>query len=512
MAYEIDWSTSDTPDELPGKTHISLLPNTTDTRNLTSLVLFGKGAPNYGEGQQENFLRILENFASPTAPVNPTIGQLWYNSDDARLYILDINNNWVPITGVWVAETAPSTPFLGQLWFKDSTNSFFIYGGDNIWVPLNDNPTIRVGYNWEYNQFVDKYNAIVASNNIGTSCADTYGWNQPSMALSKLYIPANPVTNTEWMFILNKWKEIAPIVGIDPNKFADRGFIIEDQYHIDETLGPTGEGKGIATVLNDYDESVAAANSVYANRFNFNVAAQEMQSYPSVNRTSYWTDETYLDIVFQWADAASMHSFFMTGGYIKLTPTFNQQTVDATSNIWAALISALGGGILIKGCATIDQAGNTIFTTARSIFELPDSNVAWPVTAPADSIGKTLYKANDMSGSNFGGGTVIPYNSSTPYNSTIPYVGSDGGYGGGGGYGSSGNDSDLGWADITVEARRQLSAGSLQIRIAFDNETGSQVKGILGCNLAAFKASSTWLTFVPANVPTFPTIASSMFI
>ncbi len=359
MAYDIDWSTSETPDELPGKTHITLQPNTTDTRNLTSLVLFGKGAPNYGEGQQENFLRILENFAAPTAPVNPTIGQLWYNSDDARLYILDVTNNWVPITGVWISETAPSTPFLGQLWFKDSTNNFFIYGGDNVWVPLNDNPTIRVAYNWEYNKLIDIYNAIVASNNVGLSCADTYGWNQPSMALSKLYIPANPVTNVEWEFLLDKWKEIAPVVGVDPNRFADRGFIIEDQYHIDETLGPTGEGKGIATILSDYDRTVEAANSVYANRFNFIPVSLDLTSFPSANRTSYWTDETYLDIIYTWATASDMYNFFMTGGYLKISPTFAQQTVNDTSNMWVSLINSLGGGIQIRGCATVDQAGNS---------------------------------------------------------------------------------------------------------------------------------------------------------
>lgn len=507
MAYDLDWTTSETPDELPGKTHISLLPLTVDDRNLTSLVLFGKGAPNYGEGQQENFLRILENFASPTPPVNPTIGQLWYNSDEALLNILNVDNQWVPITGVIVSETAPATPYVGLLWFQDSTNNLYIYGGANVWVPLNDNPTIRVGYNWEYNQLVDKYNAIVASNNVGTNCSDSYGWNQPGAALTKLYIPANPVTNVEWMFLINKWKEIAPIVGVDPNRFANRGFIIEDQYHIDETLGPTGEGKGIATVLSDYERTVEAAAAVYTNRFNFAPATLEMQSYPAVNRTSYWIDETYLDVEFEWADADAMHNFFISGGYVRINPTFNQQAINSTSEMWRMFIENLNGGIIIRACGTLDQSGNLDFTAAKSVFELPDSNVLWPVTTPENTIGMVIYKANETVSASLG-------------------IGSDGGYGGYGGGGSgitfdgaqlngdgsTGNDTDLGWADITVEARRKLSAGRLHVRIAFDNETATQVTGLLGCNITAFKASSNWGTFVPSNVPTFPTIATAAFV
>ena len=35
----------------------------------------------YGQTIAENFLHLLENFANSNAPINPTRGQIWFNSD-----------------------------------------------------------------------------------------------------------------------------------------------------------------------------------------------------------------------------------------------------------------------------------------------------------------------------------------------------------------------------------------------------------------------------------------------
>jgi hypothetical protein len=40
----------------------------------TSLDLVGPGYVNYGETIAQDFLRLLENFASPNAPINPIEG------------------------------------------------------------------------------------------------------------------------------------------------------------------------------------------------------------------------------------------------------------------------------------------------------------------------------------------------------------------------------------------------------------------------------------------------------
>jgi hypothetical protein len=46
----------------------------------TDLSLVGRNLTDYGTFENENYVFLLENFASPSAPVRPILGQLWYNS------------------------------------------------------------------------------------------------------------------------------------------------------------------------------------------------------------------------------------------------------------------------------------------------------------------------------------------------------------------------------------------------------------------------------------------------
>ena len=55
----------------------------------TDLTLIGKNASTYGELLNENFVFLLENFASTSSPNNPIIGQLWYDKSTAQLKVYD---------------------------------------------------------------------------------------------------------------------------------------------------------------------------------------------------------------------------------------------------------------------------------------------------------------------------------------------------------------------------------------------------------------------------------------
>lgn len=92
--YTIDYSDP----ILPGKTPFVINAETVDNTH-TSLRLFGQGYVNYGEAATENYVRLLENFASRTAPLNPTIGQLWYDGNTNTLKIYNNTLNWVAISG-----------------------------------------------------------------------------------------------------------------------------------------------------------------------------------------------------------------------------------------------------------------------------------------------------------------------------------------------------------------------------------------------------------------------------
>ena len=48
----------------------------------TSLVLHGRGAPEYGLERDQNLVYLLENFSNTTAPLNPVDGQFWWKTGD----------------------------------------------------------------------------------------------------------------------------------------------------------------------------------------------------------------------------------------------------------------------------------------------------------------------------------------------------------------------------------------------------------------------------------------------
>lgn len=111
-----------------------------NTENITStsLSLVGRNYSNYGVAFAKNFVHLLENFASPSAPGNSIEGQLWYNNITKRLYINDStagSQNWRPAGGTHVAPSTniPQNPLLGDLWVDTLTQQLSLYNGSN-WV------------------------------------------------------------------------------------------------------------------------------------------------------------------------------------------------------------------------------------------------------------------------------------------------------------------------------------------------------------------------------------------
>ena len=56
------------------------IANSTVCTSATSLALIGQNAVNFGRPLNENFVYLLQNFASSTPPASPIEGQIWYNS------------------------------------------------------------------------------------------------------------------------------------------------------------------------------------------------------------------------------------------------------------------------------------------------------------------------------------------------------------------------------------------------------------------------------------------------
>jgi hypothetical protein len=96
--YTLYWADSSKPP--------IVIPDQTIDLSSTSFKLYGRGARSYGEGTQENLLRLLENFAYNIPPLHPTAGQMWFNTVDGTYTRgLKVWDDQIGPTGDW---TTPS--------------------------------------------------------------------------------------------------------------------------------------------------------------------------------------------------------------------------------------------------------------------------------------------------------------------------------------------------------------------------------------------------------------------
>jgi hypothetical protein len=69
-----------------GSLVLNLVPGITD-KTKTSLSLIGKNVSEFGKDQNENFVKLLENFSNSSEPVNSIKGQLWFNTSQEQIYV-----------------------------------------------------------------------------------------------------------------------------------------------------------------------------------------------------------------------------------------------------------------------------------------------------------------------------------------------------------------------------------------------------------------------------------------
>lgn len=113
-----------------GTTLVTLADGVVDT--TTDLQLVGRNVAGYGEVQNENFVRLLENFASVTTPpAKPLVGQIWFdkNVDVLRPSVFD-GVKWRQLGVLDVNATEPGTRKEGDLWWNSTDNKLYAWSSD----------------------------------------------------------------------------------------------------------------------------------------------------------------------------------------------------------------------------------------------------------------------------------------------------------------------------------------------------------------------------------------------
>jgi len=108
----------------------------------TDLSLVGRGYPNYAQKIAQNFVSILENFASGT-PAQPITGQLWYDPTARSLKVFD-GLYWASPSNVYQQSTTPAVSTPGAIWVNTATNQLSIFG-NNTWITIGSTSTSNTG-------------------------------------------------------------------------------------------------------------------------------------------------------------------------------------------------------------------------------------------------------------------------------------------------------------------------------------------------------------------------------
>lgn len=118
MAYQINLT--------DGTPFATIADGTINTSS--NMVLVGKNYAGYGEFLDGNFIHLLENAASVTAPGNPLTGQLWWDKGSNLLKVYN-GTSFKTISAATAANTAPTSNVVGDLWYDIPNQQLNVYNG-----------------------------------------------------------------------------------------------------------------------------------------------------------------------------------------------------------------------------------------------------------------------------------------------------------------------------------------------------------------------------------------------
>jgi hypothetical protein len=107
--------------------NLTTVDDGTINNSACDLVLVGKNYTGYGQAVNQNLVKLLENFAGPSRPSNPLIGQLWYDTSSRQLKFYD-GSNFKSSPTIQISNTPPSVERAGDFLVMDK--KLYVFDGE----------------------------------------------------------------------------------------------------------------------------------------------------------------------------------------------------------------------------------------------------------------------------------------------------------------------------------------------------------------------------------------------
>lgn len=203
-----------------GSLLLTLVDGSIDT-TTTGLTFIGRNYQGYGEAFNENFIKLLENFANTSAPGNPIVGQTWFDTNSGRLKVFD-GQTFRTTDNKALDSQAPIEKVDGDIWINSGTKQMYFWDGSD-WSLIGPHYEATQGLNGWQTQTI----------------RDRAGQNK---IINNLYIAGNRVA----IFSADQFTPLAPIAGFGEIK---QGINLSASYSNFQFFGTATNAKNIVDSL-----------------------------------------------------------------------------------------------------------------------------------------------------------------------------------------------------------------------------------------------------------------------